>query len=135
VTEEQFAALKSGDVIKSRYGLYAVVGDATDKGPGAKKLRREDAGPTWDSPTSAGSYEIVSSITQTHYTVPGIPESWEVVEALQASWPKEIVFHLGNVGKYWFRLGRKQGASVESDLKKLIDYAQRALKVLSKQRG
>jgi hypothetical protein len=75
------------------------------------------------------------ALTGTHYTVPGIPESWEVIEALQSSWPREAVFHLGNVGKYWFRLGRKQGASVESDLKKLIDYAQRALKIVESKRG
>ena len=66
----------------------------------------------------------------THYTVPGVPEAWEVIEALQSAWPEDVRYHVGNVLKYVFRLGRKQGASVESDLEKIRNYADRALKLL-----
>lgn len=62
-----------------------------------------------------------------------MPEAWELIEALQESWPPEIRYHCGNVFKYIYRLGRKEGASVTSDLVKIADYAQRAAKVV--QRG
>lgn len=67
-----------------------------------------------------------------HYKAGELPEAWELIEALQASWPPEIRYHAGNVFKYIYRLGRKQGAGVESDLLKIADYALRAFEVLDR---
>lgn len=68
-----------------------------------------------------------------HYRPKGLPETWEIIEGWQETWPVDIRYHLGNVAKYLARIGRKKGASVENDLAKLVDYAQRAQKVLQRQ--
>lgn len=68
-----------------------------------------------------------------HYSnVPGIPEAWDLIEALQERWPNEVRYHCGNLLKYVYRLGRKNGAPVLDDLKKVRDYADRAIKVLER---
>lgn len=91
----------------------------------------------WVTKDNEGRYVlfVVDVEPENHYIAPGIPEAWEVIEALQSSWPEDVRYHVGNVLKYVFRLGRKQGASVESDLEKIRNYADRAIKVLGKSRG
>lgn len=131
MTEAEFRALKPGDTVREASGCgktYTVTRaydeglDLVDTDGGHIFTRR-----LWDivalSPASADSR---------HYVVTGVPEAWEVIEALQSSWPEDVRYHVGNVLKYVFRLGRKQGASVESDLEKIRNYADRAIKVLGK---
>lgn len=133
MTEAEFRALKPGDVIKCNGVNPCTIVRVDDDG---LQLEWQYGGETRTCKERyryADSYTLVSkSQSETHYTVDGIPEAWEVIEALQSAWPEDVRYHVGNVLKYVFRLGRKQGASVESDLEKIRNYADRALKVLGK---
>lgn len=49
-------------------------------------------------------------------------EPWDILDCVAGDDP-----HMWNLGKYWFRLGRKDGESTLKDKKKMLTYLQRSI--------
>lgn len=125
MTEAEFRALKSGDVIAlvERPDLHRTV-SGTPNSRGEVFLTNGGWAKDWRL------WAKVEPEPSNHYVTGQVPETWEIIEAWQKTWPADIRYHLGNVTKYLSRLGRKPGAGIQDDLDKLIHYAQRAKLVL-----
>ena len=134
MTQEEWNSLKVGDVLQA-FRFKDMKGPIIRVRTGAgreKYFTVSDGLGQWTA-TDPEFWSIVSRAEEsaepgTHYKATPI-EVWEAIEAWQSSWPPEIRYHVGSAIKYLGRLGRKEGAPVDSDLKKAVAFLERALKV------